>query len=125
MSKLLGPQKWTSFHLYVLLDIVSRYVVGWMVATVESAALARKLIGDSCERQKIQPQQLVVHADRGSLDDLEVVGAAPGGFGRDHEPGVGQGPPGAPGHPPRSLRSGAYRTPCLYEQGSDVRSEQS
>lgn len=66
ISKLLGPQKWTYFYLYVLLDIFSRYVVGWMVATVESAALARKLIGESCERQKIQPGQLVVHADRGT-----------------------------------------------------------
>jgi putative transposase len=66
ISKLLGPQKWTSFHLYVLLDIFSRYVVGWMVATVERVTLARKLIGESCERQKIQPDQLVVHADRGT-----------------------------------------------------------
>ena len=66
ISKLLGPQKWTYFYLYVLLGIFSRYVVGWMVATRESAALARKLIGESCERQRIQPNQLVVHADRGT-----------------------------------------------------------
>jgi putative transposase len=65
ITKLLGPQKWTYFYLYVLLDIFSRYVVGWMVATRESAALARKLIGESCEREGIQPGQLTVHADRG------------------------------------------------------------
>ncbi len=65
MTKLLGPQKWTYFYLYVLLDIFSRYVVGWLVASRESAALARKLIGESCTRQNIQPQQLTIHADRG------------------------------------------------------------
>jgi putative transposase len=66
ITKLLGPQKWTYFYLYVILDVFSRYVVGWMVAHVESAALARKLIEETCRRQGIEPEQLTLHADRGS-----------------------------------------------------------
>jgi putative transposase len=66
ITKLLGPQKWTYFYLYVILDVFSRYVVGWMVAHEESAALARKLIDETCRRQGIQPEQLTLHADRGS-----------------------------------------------------------
>ena len=65
ITKLLGPEKWTYFYLYVVIDIFSRYVVGWLVANGENAALARKLIGESCEMQKIQPGQLGVHSDRG------------------------------------------------------------
>jgi putative transposase len=65
ITKLLGPTKWSYFYLYVLLDIFSRYVVGWMVASKESASLAEKLITESCERQKIQRGQLGIHADRG------------------------------------------------------------
>ena len=66
ITKLKGPAKWTYFHLYVVLDIFSRYVVGWMVASQESASLARKLIAHSCEKQTIGPGQLTIHADRGS-----------------------------------------------------------
>src|SRR5665811_2514254 len=66
ITKLKGPVKWTYFYLYVILDIYSRYVVGWMVAHKEAAALARKLIGETCEKQMIQPDQLLIHADRGS-----------------------------------------------------------
>jgi putative transposase len=66
ITKLLGPQKWTYFYLYVILDVFSRYVVGWMVAHQESAALARKLIEETCRRQGIQPEQLTLYADRGS-----------------------------------------------------------
>jgi putative transposase len=66
ITKLLGPQKWTYFYLYVILDVFSRYVVGWMVAHQESAALAHKLIDETCRRQGIQPEQLTLHADRGS-----------------------------------------------------------
>jgi putative transposase len=65
ITKLLGPQRWTYFYLYVLIDIFSRYVVGWLLADGEDAGLARKLIGESCDRQNIQPGQLNVHADRG------------------------------------------------------------
>jgi hypothetical protein len=66
ITKLRGPAKWTYFYLYVILDVFSRYVVGWMVAPRESAELAKKLIEESCEKQNIQPSQLTLHADRGS-----------------------------------------------------------
>lgn len=66
ITKLLGPAKWTYFYLYVILDVFSRYVTGWMVAPRESAELAKRLIEDSCAKQNIQPGQLTVHADRGS-----------------------------------------------------------
>jgi putative transposase len=66
ITKLLGPVKWTYFYLYVILDIFSRYAVGWMVASRESALLAEKLIQETCLKQGIQPGQLLIHADRGS-----------------------------------------------------------
>jgi putative transposase len=66
ITKLLGPAKWTYFYLYVILDVFSRYVVGWMVADGESAALAKRLIDETCRRQNIRPGQLTIHADRGS-----------------------------------------------------------
>jgi len=62
----LGPVKWTYFYLYVILDIFSRYVVGWMVAPQESAALAQRLLSGTCKKQGIIPGQLTIHADRGS-----------------------------------------------------------
>ena len=66
ITKLLGPAKWTYFYLYVILDLFSRHVVGWMVAHRESAVLASKLIEQSCQRQGIPRGQLTLHADRGS-----------------------------------------------------------
>jgi putative transposase len=66
ITKLLGPAKWTYFYLYVLLDVFSRYVTGWMVAYRESAELAKRLIEESCKKQQIQPGQLTLHADRGT-----------------------------------------------------------
>jgi putative transposase len=66
ITKLLGPVKWAYFYLYVILDIFSRYVVGWMVASRETAALAHKLIQETMEKQNIQPGQLTIHADRGA-----------------------------------------------------------
>jgi putative transposase len=66
ITKLLGPAKWTYFYLYVILDVFSRYVVGWMVADRESSALAEQLIGETCARQGILPGQLTLHADRGA-----------------------------------------------------------
>jgi len=66
ITKLLGPVKWTYFYLYVILDVFSRYVVGWMVAHRESAQLAQKLIAETCARQGIAPGVLTLHADRGS-----------------------------------------------------------
>lgn len=66
ITKLLGPNKWTYFYLYKVMDVFSRKVVGWMVAPRESAALAKKLFEACCKREGIKPGQLTVHADRGS-----------------------------------------------------------
>lgn len=65
ITKLLGPAKWTYFYLYVMLDVFSRYVVGWLLAQRESADLARRLIRESCDKQRLDPQQLTIHSDRG------------------------------------------------------------
>ncbi len=83
ITKLKGPATWTCFHLYVILDIFSRYVVGWMVAPHESAELAEALIAETIAKQNIVPGTLTLHADRGSsmrsklvaelLVDLEVA----------------------------------------------------
>lgn len=66
ITKLLGPSKWTYYYLYVILDVFSRYVVGWRIAERESATLAEELIEQTCLRQGIQRGQLTIHADRGS-----------------------------------------------------------
>ena len=66
ITKLAGPAKWSYYYLYVILDIYSRYAVGWMVASRESAALAEALIGQTCAKQGIGRDQLTIHADRGS-----------------------------------------------------------
>jgi putative transposase len=66
ITKLLGPAKWTYFYLYVILDVFSRYVVGWMVAHQETAVLAQRLIEQTCGAQGITRAQLTLHADRGS-----------------------------------------------------------
>jgi putative transposase len=66
ITKLLGPAKWTYFYLYVILDIFSRYAVGWLVAHREAASLAERLIAETVAKQAIAAGQLTVHADRGS-----------------------------------------------------------
>jgi putative transposase len=66
ITKLRGPARWTYYQLYVILDVFSRYVPGWMVATRESAALAERLIADSVAKQAIVPDSLTIHADRGT-----------------------------------------------------------
>ena len=66
ITKLKGPAKWSYFHLYVILDIFSRYVVGWLIAERESSELAKQLIEDTAQRQNIAPGTLSLHADRGS-----------------------------------------------------------
>lgn len=83
ITKLKGPVKSAHFHLYVILDIFSRYVVGWMIADRESDQLAEALIGHTCDKEGIVPGQLTLHADRGAamrsklvadlLVDLDVV----------------------------------------------------
>lgn len=67
ITKLLGPAKWTYFYLYVILDVFSRYVVGWMVAPRESAELATQFIEESIRKQEIPASQLTIHADRGRV----------------------------------------------------------
>lgn len=73
ITKLKGPVKWSYYYLYVILDIFSRYVVGWMVAERESATLAKRLITETCCKQNIDQEQLTLHADRGSSMKSKVV----------------------------------------------------
>lgn len=83
ITKLRGPVTWTYYYLYVILDVYSRYVVGWMIAERESEDLAQELIRETCAKQGIHPGQLTLHADNGSamiaksvaqlLIDLDVV----------------------------------------------------
>ena len=83
ITKLKGPQKWMFYYLYVILDIYSRYVVGWLIAHRESAQLAKELIEVTCDRQDIEADQLTIHSDRGTamtslsvaqlLDNLNVT----------------------------------------------------
>lgn len=66
ITKLLGPVKWTYFYLYVIIDIFSRYVPGWLLAQRESAELAERLLADTVRKQHILADQLTIHADRGT-----------------------------------------------------------
>jgi putative transposase len=73
ITKVRGPAKWTFYHLYVIIDIFSRYVVGWMVASRESEQLAEVLIRQTCAKQGVQRGQLTIHADRGSSMTSKTV----------------------------------------------------
>jgi putative transposase len=66
ITKLLGPAKWTYYYLYVVIDIFSRYVPGWLLAHRESAELAERLLGETIRKQNILAQQLTIHSDRGT-----------------------------------------------------------
>ena len=66
ITRLLGPKKWSYYYLYVIMDIYSRYVVGWMVADRENSALAGRLIQQSCLKHGVQPRVLTLHSDRGT-----------------------------------------------------------
>ena len=66
ITKLLGPEKWTYFHLYVVIDIYSRYVVGWLRAPRETAELAERLLGETIRKHVVAADQLTIHADRGT-----------------------------------------------------------
>ena len=66
ITKLKGPKKWQYFHLYVIIDVFSRYVVGWMVADRESDVLAERLLAETIGKEHISTDGLTVHADRGS-----------------------------------------------------------
>jgi putative transposase len=82
ITRLRGAVKWSHYYLYVVIDIFSRYIVGWLIAQQESEALARQLISESCRTQQVEQGQLTLHADRGApmiaktmeqmLDDLGV-----------------------------------------------------
>lgn len=84
ITKLKGPATWTYYYLYVILDVFSRYVVGWMISERESAELAEAFIAETCIKEGVCPNQLTLHADRGSamtskgvaqlLADLGVTG---------------------------------------------------
>ena len=65
ITLLLGPAKGSRFQLYVILDIFSRYVVGWMLATRECSQLAARLIRETCDKENVLPDQLTIHSDRG------------------------------------------------------------
>ncbi len=73
ITKLAGPHKWNWFHLYVVLDVYSRYALGWLVAPRESARLAEELLADAIYDQEIPAHQLTVHADRGSSMTSKTV----------------------------------------------------
>lgn len=66
ITKLHGPEKWTYFHLYVVIDIFSRYVPGWLLATRETAALAERFLAETIRKHKVAVDQFTVHADRGT-----------------------------------------------------------
>jgi putative transposase len=66
ITKLLGPAKWTYFYLYAILDVFSRYCVGWSVQHRESGPIAEQLIAQALGQQRVGRDQLTVHADRGS-----------------------------------------------------------
>jgi len=73
ITKLKGPEKWTYFYLYVMIDIFSRFVVGWMVAFRELSHLAKEFLKETLERQQIRKGQLTIHADRGTSMKSKTV----------------------------------------------------
>jgi putative transposase len=81
ITKLLGPAKWTYYYLYVVLDIYSRYVPGWLLAHAENARLAQVLLADTAAKQRIAWGQLTVHADS------EYVGVGALGLPDPHSDG--------------------------------------
>jgi len=82
ITRLRGPVKWSGFYLYVVMDIFSRYIVGWLIAERESEVLAGQLMRESCRKEQVGRDQLTIHADRGApmtaksmgqlMDDLGV-----------------------------------------------------
>lgn len=73
VTKLPGPAKWSHYYLYVIIDVFSRYVVGWLIAERETAALAEELIAQTSAREGIDREQLTLHADRGSPMRSQVM----------------------------------------------------
>ena len=81
ITQLHGPAKWVYYYLYVMLDVFSRYAVGWLLAEVESAQLAERLITASCLKQGIVKHQLTLHSDRGSPMKAKTVSQLLGDLG--------------------------------------------
>lgn len=73
ITKLKGPVKWSYYYLYVIIDIYSRHVVGWLLADRESAELAKHLIASTCERQQVRTTDLIIHSDRGTSMTSKAV----------------------------------------------------
>jgi len=73
ITKLRGPDKWQPYYLYVIIDLFSRYIVGWMIAEQENAELAEALIHETCVKQGIDANQLTLHADRGSVMRSQTI----------------------------------------------------
>ena len=73
ITKLRGPSKGIYYYLYVILDVFSRYSVGWTIQQCESQEIAQELIGQTCQKQNIVPGQLTIHADRGSAMTSKTV----------------------------------------------------
>ncbi len=73
ITKLKGPAKWSYFYLYVIIDIYSRHVVGWLVAPRENAELAKHLISETFYKQRIETDELVIHSDRGAAMTSKTV----------------------------------------------------
>ena len=73
ITKLKGPTTWSYYYLYVILDVYSRYVVGWLIAERETAELAEAFIAETCAQERIDPNQLTIHADRGSAMTSKCV----------------------------------------------------
>lgn len=73
ITKLKGPQKWTYYYLYVIIDIFSRHVVGWLIADRESSELAKHLISETCLRQQAKTTELIIHSDRGTSMTSKTV----------------------------------------------------
>lgn len=86
ITKLRGPATYVYYYLYTILDLFSRYVVGYLIAERELAALAKQLVAESCARQAIEPEQLILHADRGSAMTSKTLALllADLGVGRSH-----------------------------------------
>ena len=133
ISKLKGPAKWTHYYLYVILDVFSRYAVGWTVAQRESSTLAEALIAQAAEQQQIARGQLTVHADRGSsmrskpvamlLLDLGVAKTRrrPSTTARPSKltpPASGCSTPPTPRPPSASCGARQSRPRCLRQRGS-------
>jgi transposase InsO family protein len=74
ITKLKGPVKWSYYYLYVVLDIFSRYVVGWYVAERETGELAKKFISEIINRERVNPELITIHSDRGSPMKSSTLG---------------------------------------------------